>query len=503
MYSFVHLSLITVIAFLIVPQIDRARRRQASLPPGPKGLPILGNIRDVANRRDLLWVTYSQWAERFGEVFHLKVFNDHTIVLNSHEAITELLEKRSQNYSDRPDMPMLVELIGGGWQIAFMRYSDSWRLHRKTFHQAFQGPSLPDYYDVQRGAVSNLVEKLATAPEAFVDHINHFAGFIILKIIYGYTLKTKDDAYLEMVNKALGGIVPAMNHGSFWVDYLPILKYIPGESVLHLLNITSLTFAQAWVPGAQFKRNAAVWYSYCEDLKEKPWDWVKHGEATGIADSSFCTQTAERLGVTIGEGSEMEDMLKNCAFSAYTAGADTTDGTLLSFVLAMTLHPEVQARAQKEIERVVGPGSLPDFDSRDSLPYVNALIAEVLRWRPVTPLSLPHRAVNEDVYAGYRIPAGATIVGNVWAVMNDETLYGPDVASFNPDRFMKTDGENPPHPEQYAFGFGRRVCPGKNFAMNSLYLAISNILARYTIMKPLDENGNEYSPKVEYTDNGT
>ncbi|KAJ8079956.1 hypothetical protein PM082_016781 [Marasmius tenuissimus] len=96
-----------------------------------------------------------------------------------------------------------------------------------------------------------------------------------------------------------------------------------------------------------------------------------------------------------------------------------------------------------------------------------------------------------------------TVVGNIWAVMHDKTLYGPDVESFNPDRFIRTNGNNPPHPEQYAFGSGRRVCPGKNFAINSLYLTISNILARYTIMKLLNENGIEYSPEVEYTDNGT
>ncbi|KAK1230679.1 hypothetical protein PQX77_006223 [Marasmius sp. AFHP31] len=489
MYSPLHLTLIAAVAFLVVRQIDRARRRQASLPPGPKGLPILGNIRDIAKRRDHLWTTYSNWAHRFGDVFHLNVFGEHTIVLNSLESITELLEKRSQNYSDRPGefyMPMLVGLIGGGWQIAFMRYSDSWRLHRKTFHQSFQVANLPGYYDIQRDAVTDLVGKLSTAPEGFFDHINYFAGSIVLKVIYGYTLKTEDDPYLDMMYKAVEGIVPAMNHGSFWVDYLPILKYVP-----------------AWVPGASFKRKAQEWYSNNKDLKEIPWSWVKQGEAAGLAESSFCTQTAERLGITLGEGSEMEDMLKNCAFSAYTAGAETSVSALLTFILAMTLHPEVQARAQKEIESVVGRGALPDFGDKEALPYVNAIIAEVLRWHTVTPLSLPHRAVNDDVYAGYHIPAGATVVGNVWAIMHDENVYGPDVTAFNPDRFMRGDGKNPPHPEQFAFGFGRRVCPGKNFAMNSLYLAMSNILASYTIAKPLDESGNEYDPKLDFTDNGT
>ncbi|KAK1226459.1 hypothetical protein PQX77_010543 [Marasmius sp. AFHP31] len=363
-----------------------------------------------------------------------------------------------------------------------MRYSDSWRLHRKTFHNSFQGPNLSGYYDIQRDAVANLVKKLGTSSEAYFDHINYYAGSIILKITYGYTLKTEDDPYLHLLYKALEGMIPVMDHGSFWVDYLPILQYIP-----------------AWLPGASFKKKAHEWFANNKDAKETPWGWVQQGEAAGIADSSLCTQTAERLGVTLGEGSEMEDMLKNCAFSAYTAGAETSVAALSTFILAMTLHPEVQARAQKEIESVVSPGGLPDFNDRDSLPYVNAIVAEVLRWHPPLPLSVPHRAVNDDVYAGYHIPAGATVIGNAWAIMHDENLYGPDVEKFNPDRFMRTDGKNPPFPDQ-VFGFGRRICPGQDFAMNSLYLTISNILASYTIAKPLDENGHEVDPKIDYND---
>ncbi|KAK1226461.1 hypothetical protein PQX77_010545 [Marasmius sp. AFHP31] len=171
MHSFLKISLVTAGVFIVVRQIDRARRRQASLPPGPKGLPILGNIRDISNRRDFLWITYSQWARQFGDVFHLSCFGEHTIVLNSLEATTELLEKRSHNYSDRPDMTMLG-LTGMKWQIAFMRYTDSWRLHRKTFHHLFQGNNLSGYYEIQRDAVTNLLGKLRTSPEAYFDHIN-------------------------------------------------------------------------------------------------------------------------------------------------------------------------------------------------------------------------------------------------------------------------------------------------------------------------------------------
>ena len=129
MYSSLHLFLITAITFLVVRQIDRARRRKGSIPPGPKGWPIAGNARDVANRRDVLWITYYKWAQHFGDVFHLSVFGNHTIVLNSHEAATELLERRSHNYSDRPGegVRIATESDSTHMIIIFIRHADAGR----------------------------------------------------------------------------------------------------------------------------------------------------------------------------------------------------------------------------------------------------------------------------------------------------------------------------------------------------------------------------------------
>ncbi|KAL0062279.1 hypothetical protein AAF712_010848 [Marasmius tenuissimus] len=172
MHSALPISLVAVIVFLILRRLTGASRRVPSLPPGPKGLPLIGNLRDIANQQNLLWETYTQWAQRYGDVFHLDVFGAHTIVLNSHEAITELLEKRSQNYSDRPEMPMLHDLVGGKWQIAFMRYSDSWRLHRKTFHQSFQPSILSEYHEIQRNEATSLMEKLTASPQDLIEHVN-------------------------------------------------------------------------------------------------------------------------------------------------------------------------------------------------------------------------------------------------------------------------------------------------------------------------------------------
>jgi len=163
-----------------------------------------------------------------------------------------------------------------------------------------------------------------------------------------------------------------------------------------------------------------------------------------------------------------------------------------SFFLAMSLYPEVQAQAQAEMDRVVGQGRLPSWDDHDSLPYLEALVKEVLRWNPVAPLGscsmtigvgsltnrtgVPHRSTQEQVFEGQRIPEGTVFIANIWfviidllglpncdnnrnifrSILHNEKVY-PDPLKFNPARYLgdQVTGVNSP-----AFGFGRRcvVC---------------------------------------------
>ena len=82
----------------------------------------------------------------------------------------------------------------------------------------------------------------------------------------------------------------------------------------------------------------------------------------------------------------------------------------------MTLFPEVQRKAQDEIDRVVGNDRLPGFEDRDQLPYVDAIVKEVLRWHPIGPMGLPHTSTEDDTYEGYFIPKGALLMANIWFV---------------------------------------------------------------------------------------
>ncbi|KAF9260434.1 cytochrome P450 [Marasmius fiardii PR-910] len=407
------MSLSTSFLILSIPLLAlyllQIRRRRSHLPPGPKPLPIFGNILQIQGslkHKEPLWITFSDWSKRYGEVFTFSVLGSRTVVLNSHKAMLELLDQRSQNYSDRP----------------LMRYSDSWRLHRRTFQQYFQPRTVPNYYHIQKERTVLLMRKLKTSPKEFFRHARMHTGGIILEIVYGYHIKDNNDPYVKMADEALVGVTQAGIPGSFLVDFIPLLKYVP-----------------AWFPGADFKVKADIWKRAGHRLRDVPWmllkqSVVKNMEKHGVLPSS-------------SEMSPMEEVIKNCAGLAF----EGKPSPILTFILAMVLHPQIQAHAQRELDEVIGSSRLPDFSDREIL---------------------PHRTVSDDLYEGHLIPGGSTIVANVWAVLRDESLYGPGTSSFNPERFMKQDNSDgkdlPPNPELIVFGFGRRICPGRHLAINSI-----------------------------------
>ena len=138
-----------------------------------------------------------------------------------------------------------------------------------------------------------------------------------------------------------------------------------------------------------------------------------------------------------------------------TASTQTVSA-IQTFFLAMTLNPEIQEKAQEEIDRVIGTDRLPSAADRDDLPFSQAVTLETLRWHNVAPLGIPHRLIEDDVHEGYFLPKGTIVIANVWRMLHDPETY-PDPLAFNPDRFVASPGHEPEtDPRTMAFGFGRR-----------------------------------------------
>jgi len=198
--------------------------------------------------------------------------------------------------------------------------------------------------------------------------------------------------------------------------------------------------------------------------------------------------------------SREEMIAKDVAWVAYAAGGDTTLSSVQTLFLAMSLYPEVQKKAQAEIDAVIGPNRLPDFQDRPSLPYINAVVKESSRWNLVLPLGVPHMSTTDDEYNGFYIPKGTVLICNAWSILHDRKAFNSP-QEFQPERYLKDGKLNPDvrDPDSAAFGFGRRICPGRHLSDSSLYSIVSCLLAVYDIKPPVDDQGHTLKLKPEFT----
>ncbi|KAI0031851.1 cytochrome P450 [Vararia minispora EC-137] len=453
------------------------------LPPGPRRLPILGNLIDIS--RDMIHVKARDWSRMFGtEVISLRVLGNVIIVLNSARAVSDVFDKRGSNYSDRPDLPMLVDLMGWDWTFALMRYGPRWKEHRRVFHTHLNH-NAKEHQQLQGSIVLELLRLLWHYPGNYPDHLQHYTGHIILKRIYGHAVKDYYDPYIQLVKEASASASEAAVPGAFFVDLFPSLKYIP-----------------EWIPGAGFKRKARLWRKLSTAMVNVPYDTTKANFLKGEANSCFVATCLEANAMRCLAGEDVlltEELIKNTAAVAYAAGADTTAATLKTFLLAMCLYPEIQQRAQAELDTLLCLDGhlerLPTFSDRKNLPYLNAIVKEVLRWIPVLPFAVPHRSMEDDTYSGFLIPKDSTVIGNAWAILHDEAMFpSPDV--FSPERFL--DGTDILDPADIgAFGFGRRSCAGKEMALDTIWIAIASILAIFNVSRVKDKLGNEVVPEIK------
>jgi len=169
----------------------------------------------------------------------------------------------------------------------------------------------------------------------------------------------------------------------------------------------------------------------------------------------------------------------------------------------MVLNPDAQHKAQDEIDGLLGGTRLPSMEDEGMLPYVGALVKEVLRWHPVVNLAIPHKVMEDDVYEGYLIPGGSMVIGNSWAILHDPNVF-PDPESFRPEHFL-TREQGGTLPAELAdkfpdavFGFGRRICPGRFMAQASVWTAVANVLAAFSIRHAKDEEGRVILVQEKY-----
>ncbi|KAH9476208.1 Cytochrome P450 monooxygenase 98 [Psilocybe cubensis] len=456
-------------------------------PPGPKPLPLVGNFFDIPRTNES--ATFQDLSKKYGDLVYMSTMGVNILLVSSFKTAGDLFEKRSANYSDRFQSPMSHDLMGWDFSLSNMPYGDRWRTHRRVFHHEFQPSMAPSYFPIQTREAHGLLRRFLRYPESLEYNLRQNAASLVMKVTYGIQIADINDPYVSIARTALEGAAVATSPGAFLVNFIPIhFEY------------------SEWIPKASFKRKAREWRDAVNRMRNDPFKTVVDGMKAGTAEPCFVSNLLNDLD-SRGEVIEDEQLVvKDCAALVYAASAESTVSTLATFVLAMLTHPEIQARAQKELDTVIGRDRLPEAIDRESLPFISAIVKEVFRWNPVAPLGLPHVATNADVYNGYYIPAGTIVIGNTWGIFNDEETY-PEPRRFNPDRFMGDADKglqqlSPMDPLSAAFGYGRRACPGKYMGEFQVWISIASILSVYDIRPALDDMGRPIHVTPEFSKKG-
>lgn len=253
----------------------------------------------------------------------------------------------------------------------------------------------------------------------------------------------------------------AITPGDWLVDWVPVLNRLP--DALEPWRKQAVAIREQLMPFY------AVFYHA-----------TKERMRLGTAPDCFVTQLIKDQSESMSEVEHLHLML-----DLLTAGTETTATTLQWFFKVAVLVPEAMRRAQEEIDRVVGVSRLPGWNDREKLPYLKALIAELHRYASAAPVAFPHATSEADTYRGKDIPANTTIIVNLYGIHRNPDYY-PEPEEFIPERFLE---ERQPGnvrgakalSTQYAFGVGRRECPGKQVAEASVYIMISRILWAFDV----------------------
>ncbi|KAF8198883.1 cytochrome P450 [Mycena galopus ATCC 62051] len=346
-------------------------------------------------------------------------------------------------------MPILERWCGLDWAIFTWKYDGEIHDRRKMIFQSINKDTMPHYEQHMHKKALDLVRRILPTPERIlskflVQELARMTRTTIMRIAYGH----------------------------------------------------AVTLFPSWIFGHKEAKAFKACYDSMNDMINLPYNMVKKQVERQEAAPSMTRWLIEQNMNPDGSITN-EHMIKEITAESVAAGADVTEAMIKIFILAMLTHPDIQKKAQAYIDPVVADGRMPTFSDRPLLAYINGIWKEIMRWKVVAPIALPHQLINDEEYNGYFIPAGTMVVPNSYECARDESIF-PKPEEFRPERF--TDGvklfTNIVEPRDFAFGYGRRVCPGRQISDSTLWITIVTLLYVFDIRKAIGPDGQPIEPDL-------
>jgi cytochrome P450 len=386
------LIILTFILYTTPSTLTDSRRKH--LPPGPRGLPLIGSYFSLQNNT-LVPQKALAWARTHGPVFYTKVGGADYIWLSSPKAVKDLMDKKSSIYSSRPPAPLASDIASAGRRQLFMPYGPKYRVVRKISHALLNISKSVSYQPVQDLESKQLLYDLLRTPERFYDHNRRYSASVIISITYGHRIATWDNPLAKKIYKVVNNMQNYASPGMWMVDTFPSIQYLP-----QVLFGNWRDFGRKC-----HEHDAPIYLGLWEDLKKEV------GE--GKAKACFCKDFYE--GKPEKEGIDNLQAAYQCG-GLVEAGSETTSAYLNTFLLFATLDERIVLKAQEELDRVVGGERYPSWEDEEKLPYIRAIIKELLRMRPPNKIGMHHATTEDDWYEGMFIPKGSVVILNWWRV---------------------------------------------------------------------------------------
>ncbi|KAK9049962.1 hypothetical protein SSX86_031069 [Deinandra increscens subsp. villosa] len=451
-------------------------KNRKNIPPSPRKLPIIGNLHQLGSNPNRSLQILSQ---KYGQIMLLHLGSIPTLVASSAEAAKEILKTHDLSFCSRPSLTVPNILLYGSKSVLFAPYGEYWRqLKSLVVLKLLSNTRVKSYEKVREDETTLMIQMLGESCGTIVDMGVLFSSLtnnIISRIALGR--KVDGPRYNNLV--------------SAWMEAFSVFdvgSYIPWLSWVDRV-IGSVGRA---------KKVAREFDEFLDEIIEEhvnknEEEAAKSNEEEDFVDILLGLQKDDTSGFALGR-----DSLKALVMEAFVAGTETTQTTLVWTMSELIKNPRVMNKLQLEAREIAMGKDMISEEDLERMPYLKAVLKESLRLHTPAPLLVPRITIQDVELMGYDVAGGTHVIINAWAIGRDPALW-EESNEFRPERFLNNSiNYQGLQFEWLPFGGGRRSCPGVQFSVPVIELALANIVYKFDMMLPYGMKNEDLDMKEAF-----
>ncbi|MBE9167853.1 cytochrome P450 [Pleurocapsales cyanobacterium LEGE 06147] len=427
--------------------------------PGPPVLPFIGSLPFINKHQ---YLSFTDLAKKYGNVFQVRIFSQPVVVLNGLETIRQALLKQQEDFAGRPHFYTLLTAIKGR-TIGGRDYSLLWKRHREIVGNALHVFVHHKKAAIEQQIIEDSVELanilLSYQGKAFDPEldIGLSVANVMSKILFGEKYSRNDDDFITFVTCA--HYFSDNSAGNLIADFLPQARVFPSQ------GLQKRQYVLDALERVVLKKLNGHRVSYNpENLR---------GVIDALLKAAREVDESEKQSLGLSEDLIVEGTPQEMMGTGLQPSAP-----LLRWAILYTIaYPDIQAKLQQELDAVVGRERSVRYEDRTKLPFTEAFIHELLRHPPHFPFGLPHATTRNTTINGYFIPQNTPVIANLYGLTRDDR-YWEEPEKFNPHRFLSARGDIRENllDKYYPFGLGKRRCLGDYLGRLEIFLFFANLM---------------------------